>query len=69
MLMEHTFVLETVEKAFHRRIVPAVALATHARHHLVLDQQRLIVVTAVLTAAIRMMQQTGLGFALEPGHA
>ena len=69
MLVEHTFVLQAVEEALHRCVIPAVTLAAHAGHHAVGSEQILIVVTAVLAATIRVVQEAGLGTAPEPRHA
>jgi hypothetical protein len=57
-LRMHPLILQTVEEALDRRVVPAIALARHRGEHAVFAQQRLIIVTAVLAAAIRVMHHT-----------
>ena len=64
-----TFVFETVEPAFSRRVVPAVAFATHRTNHFVFSQQRLKGVARVLAPSVRMMNQTCSWPATEPCHS
>src|SRR2546430_16011756 len=52
------FDFEGGEKAFRHRFVPAIAFTAHAALDAVYRQQLLILVAGVLTAAIRVMQQT-----------
>ena len=49
------FGLKAPEKAFSRGIVPAIALAAHARHHMAGPEQFLIIMARILASAIRMM--------------
>src|SRR5690625_6170411 len=49
-------VLERGKEAFGHRVVPAVALATHARHEAQALDQLAIVRTGILAAAIGMKQ-------------
>ena len=51
-LVEHPFVLQAVEEALHRRVVPAVALATHGAGHSVLGEFGLERMASVLAAPI-----------------
>jgi len=51
------FGLQGGEEALHRRVVPAVAFATHAAAHVCLCQERLIVGTCVLAASVAMLKQ------------
>ena len=53
------FVFERREKAFGDRVIPTIAAATHALHDAVRRQHRMLVVTGVLTATIRVMEQAG----------
>src|SRR5512133_2415422 len=48
----HPFILQAVEEALCRRVVPAVALAAHRADHAVLLQARLKGVARILTAAV-----------------
>jgi hypothetical protein len=50
----NAFVLETVESAFRRCVIPAVAFATHRTHHFVGTQFVLEGATGVLATAIGM---------------
>src|SRR5260370_788482 len=52
------FDFECGEKTFRHRVVPAVAFTAHAALNAVYRQQLLIIVAGVLTAAIRVVQQT-----------
>lgn len=65
-LTKDAFVFETVEPAFSRRVVPAVAFAAHRTNHFVFSQQRLKGVARVLASSVRMMNQTGRRSATEP---
>lgn len=61
-------VLQAVEEAFRRRVVPTISFAAHRAAHPVRGQLALEVVAGVLTASIRMMQRAGRGPAAEPRH-
>lgn len=63
-----TFILETVKPALGRRAVPAVALPAHGTDHAVLFEPGLEGMAGILTAAIRMMQQSRLWPLAKPGH-
>ena len=52
------FSFERAEETFHRRVVIAVTLATHATDHLELCQQRLILIAGILAASIRVVQSS-----------
>ena len=58
--MKDLLLFQTVEPAFHRRIVPAIAFPTRARHRLYVSDQRLMVMAAVLTAAVAVVNQSWL---------
>ena len=49
---------QRLEEALHRRIVPAVALATHRLHHPIFGDQLPVFVAAYWTAAIGMHDQS-----------
>ena len=48
------FDLERMKKAFSDGVIPTIALPTHTAHKLILKQNRLKVITSILTATIRM---------------
>ena len=52
----NAFAFETVEKALHSRIIVTIRRPTHAHDHRFLSQKRLIAVTGVGTATVRMVQ-------------
>ena len=58
----HTLVLETIEPAFSRGIIPTIPLAAHRADHAVLFQPVLEVKTGILTAPIRVMDSPAAGF-------
>ncbi len=62
--MEDALVLQTGEPAFHRRIIPAIPFATHARNRLHVRDQRLKVMAAVLAAAVAVVNQSPFRFSL-----
>ena len=49
------FCFDGFEEGFHRRIVVAIALATHEHFEAMLSQNFLIIVRAILRPTIRMM--------------
>jgi hypothetical protein len=55
--------------AHHRLSVPAVALAAHAANKVVFDQQGLILVAGILTAPVRVHDQSRRRAALLDRHA
>lgn len=59
--MMHQFVFERAPKTFHRRIVIAVSFSTHRTVHVELLQQASIVLGAVLTASVTVMNQPRRG--------
>ncbi len=61
-------VLQAVEEALGRRIVPAVTFPAHARDHAVLGELLLASVAGVLTAPIRVMDQARPRLPAKPGH-
>ena len=63
-----TLVLETIEPAFSRGIIPTIPLAAHRADHAVLFQPVLEVKTGILTAPIRVMDQPCRRFPAEPRH-
>ncbi len=56
-------------EAFRGRVVPAVALAAHGAFHLVSSQRCLEFVPAVLTATVRMEDDSRVWRTPEPRHA
>jgi hypothetical protein len=54
--MMHQFGLQGVEKAFHRRIVPAVSLAAHRADDAVLSQPLLVSAGGILGGFKRSSQ-------------
>jgi len=62
------FVFHTAEHALHDHIIPIIAPPTHAADHLMLLEQHLIGLARILTAAIRVMQQTRRGLPPSNGH-
>src|SRR5262245_32986240 len=56
-LVQDLFELELSKEALHGRIVVTVAGARHADLNVMLRQQRLVLGTGVVTAAVGMMQQ------------
>ena len=57
--MMHQFGLQGMEKAFHRRIVPAVSLAAHRADDAVLGEPFLVSAGGILAAAVGVVHQTG----------
>ncbi len=64
----HPLVFEAVEEALGRRVVPAVALATHRCGHAEVTQLGRHGGTCVLTSAIAVKHDSSLGLAPEPRH-
>src|SRR5258706_14138275 len=63
-----TLDFESAKETFHDGVVVAVGLSAHANGDVVLSQEGLVVMSGILTAAIRMMQQIGLRLALRKCH-
>lgn len=61
--------LEASKEALGDGIVPAVAFAAHAADHAVFRQQCLIVLAGILTASIRMVDQSSVRLSDQEGHA
>jgi len=59
----HKLFLQRTEEAFHWSVVPAVSLAAHADLHTVACEQVSVVLTGILAAAIRMVNQPRLPMA------
>ena len=57
--MVHELARECPEEAFDTGIVPAVAVAAHARGDAMLAEQMLVTRGGILAAAIRMVQEPG----------
>src|SRR5215471_2053450 len=55
-----TLPLEAVKKTFHRRVIIAISRSTHTHQHACLSQKRLIALTGVGTATIRLKEQSRL---------
>ncbi len=64
----HPFVLQAVEEAFCRRVVPAVSLSAHGADHAKLRELVLEDMTCVLTAPVRVMDQTRCRSSAKPCH-
>ena len=64
----HALVLQTVEEALGRRVIPAIPLAAHRANHVVLRQLVLKPTAGVLAATIRVMDQPGRRSPAEPSH-
>src|ERR1700754_227725 len=64
----HPLVLQAIEEAFRRRVIPATAFAAHRAAHAVRAQLALEFVARILTASVRVMQHTRRGPATEPCH-
>ena len=56
--MSHQFGFEDVKSTLHGRIFPAIASAVHAAYHAVEAQRPLIISARVLTAPVRVMNQS-----------
>ena len=64
----HPLILEVVEEACHRRIVPAVPLAAHRLDHSVFLGQRLKGAAGILASTVGVMCQTWHRLRAEPRH-
>ncbi len=64
----HPLILEAVEPALRRRVVPAVALPAHGADHAVGSVLFLKGMTGVLAAPVGLVQQPGCRTFPEPGH-
>ena len=64
----NAFVLEAVEPAFGRGIVPAVAFATHRAGHAVGVESVLKGLAGILDATVGVMNNPWCGAAAKPGH-
>lgn len=64
----HSFVLQAIEEADRRGVVPAVSFAAHRADYAVRCELVLERMTGILAPAIRVMQQTRCRFAAEPRH-
>src|SRR3954452_5473318 len=60
------FALQRRPEAFHRHVVPAIALAAHRAEHAVLPEAPAVRLRGVLHAAVRMLHQARCRAA--PGH-
>ncbi len=64
----HPLILPTVEEAFRRSVVPAVALPAHRADHPILFQPRLKGVAGILTSPVGVMHQARRRLPAEPRH-
>ena len=64
----HTLVLEAIEPALSRGVIPTIPLAAHRADHAVLFQSVLEGKTGILTAPIRVVNQPRRRFPAEPRH-
>ena len=64
----HSLILEAVEPALRRRIVPAIPFPTHRASHAVFLELVLKRMAGVLAAPVRMVHQTRRRAPAEPGH-
>ena len=63
------FHFQAVNPTFHRSIVVAVALGTHAANHAVLIEQLAVLFPTALTAAIGMHDHPARSLTVRDGHA
>lgn len=54
LAMVYQLIFQRTPKAFHRGIVPTIALTTHGRPHAKLDKYCLLVMGAILAAVVGM---------------
>ena len=59
---ENLLNLEAAEEALCHRIVPAITSSTHAGQYSMLFKQFLEIMTAILTASVRVKDETTRGF-------
>lgn len=52
------FDFKRMEKTFNDGIVPTIALFTHTSNEFILGQERLKIITGILTATVRIADQT-----------
>lgn len=64
----HPLILQAVEEALARRVVPAISLAAHRAGHPVLFQLRLKGEARILAAPVGVMDQARRRLPAEPGH-
>jgi hypothetical protein len=64
----HPLILQAVEEALARRVVPAVSLAAHRADHAVCLQPRLEGVAGILATPVGMMNQSRPRLPAEPRH-
>lgn len=62
------FGLQRAEKALYRRVVEAVATATHTSEHAVVRQNFPLVLRGILAAPVAVMNESLVGAALPQGH-
>ncbi len=62
------FGLQRAEKALYRRVVEAVATATHTSEHAVVRQNFPLVLRGILAAPVAVMNESLVGSALPQGH-
>ena len=63
-----TLGFEGAKEALHNRIVIAIGLSAHADSAVVLSEQELVVMSGILAASIRMVEQVGLRLTLGKCH-
>lgn len=61
--MMHQFSFQGPKETFHRRVVVTIAGAAHTTTYLIVGHQSLIIVTCILAALIRVVQQARRGLA------
>ena len=69
MAMRRAFSLETAKKPFCHRIVQTITFSTHATADAMCNQQVLIIMTGLLTASIRMVDESSVRLSDQEGHA
>jgi len=67
--MVHEFTLQRPEETFHAGVVPAIACAAHAGRDAVRGEQLLVLPGSILTPAIGVMQEFGVGLSSDERHA
>ncbi len=65
----HTLVLEAVEPALRRCVIPAIPLSAHRAGHAVFLEFVLKRLAGVLAAPVRVVQHARRWLLAEPGHA
>src|SRR5215469_13297410 len=65
----HTFGLQGAIETLHQGVVVAIGFVAHAHHNAKVGQKGAIVLRGILTATIRVMQESRLRMTTRKGHA